>query len=235
MRAPKLSLARSVRGRALAEEWTGGRFCPTRGKAIVEFEDGILKRCREATHGREDARRRARSAGIRTADRSACDRCGDENQVSARVGLDRHTETLTPTYIVNQLEHTKSPPPVRMRSALLLAAVGELATGSGLLIAPQLVGQVLLGQELTGVAIPVARVLGIALVSLGVACWPGRPAQWGMLTYSALATGYLAWLGIRGEWVGLVLWPAVVLHAVMTVLVYLACRKTSRTGGEPSR
>jgi hypothetical protein len=44
-----------------------------------------------------------------------------------------------------------------------------------LLIVPGLVGRLLLGEELTGIAIPVARVAGIALVGLGMACWPGTP------------------------------------------------------------
>jgi hypothetical protein len=106
-----------------------------------------------------------------------------------------------------------------MKRLLLLAAVSEAATGLALLIVPSLAGRLLLGQELAGVAIPVARVLGIALIALGIACWPGRTALCGMLTYSALATLYLLYLGIRGEWVGPLLWPAVVLHAVLTFLL----------------
>ena len=96
-----------------------------------------------------------------------------------------------------------------------------------LLILPSLVGRLLLGAELTGVAIPVARVLGIALIALGVACWPG-PALLGMLTYGALVTLYLLYLGIRGEWVGPLLWPAVVLHAVLTLLLARAWCKTRK-------
>jgi hypothetical protein len=60
-----------------------------------------------------------------------------------------------------------------------------------LLIVPSLVGQVLFGMELTGIATTVARVTGIALIALGVACWPGAPLV-GMLTYSASITLYLA-------------------------------------------
>ena len=41
----------------------------------------------------------------------------------------------------------------------------------------------------------------------------------GMLIYSVLTTLYLLYLGIRGEWVGPLLWPAVVVHAVLTVLL----------------
>ena len=78
------------------------------------------------------------------------------------------------------------------------------------MIVPSLVGRLLLGAELAGVAIAVARVLGIALIALGVACWPGTDTGgiFGMLTYSVLATLYLAYIGVRGEWVGPLLWPA---------------------------
>jgi hypothetical protein len=105
-----------------------------------------------------------------------------------------------------------------MKKLLALAAVAEAVTGLALIVAPSLVGRLLLGAELTGVAVPVARVLGIALIALGVACWPGPPLL-GMLTYGALVTAYLLYLGIGGEWVGPLLWPAVVLHAVLTFLL----------------
>jgi hypothetical protein len=112
---------------------------------------------------------------------------------------------------------------------LALAAIAEAATGLALLVVPSLVGRLLLGAELTGVALPVARVLGIALIALGVACWPGPPLI-GMLTYSVLAMSYLIYIGIRGEWVGLLLWPAVVLHAVLTLLLARAWFKLHENG-----
>jgi hypothetical protein len=61
-----------------------------------------------------------------------------------------------------------------MKKALIVAAAAEAATGSALLIVPSVVGQLLLGEELTGVAIPVARVAGIALIALGSAAGRGR-------------------------------------------------------------
>jgi hypothetical protein len=109
-----------------------------------------------------------------------------------------------------------------MKKLLALAAVIEAATGLALLVAPSLVGRLLLGAESTGVAIPVARVLGLALIALGVACWPGPPLI-GMLTYGALATAYLSYLAFGGEWLGPLLWPAVVLHAVLTLLLARLC------------
>ena len=112
------------------------------------------------------------------------------------------------------------------KKVLIFAAAGEAATGVALLIVPSLVARLLFGEELTGIAIPVARVTGFALIALGLACWPGREAVsrtsralHAMWCYSLLTTLYLAFLGIRGEWVGILLWPAAVLHAILTVLL----------------
>jgi hypothetical protein len=105
-----------------------------------------------------------------------------------------------------------------MKKVLVLAAVSEAATGLVLLTAPALVGRLLLGVELAGAAIPVARIAGIALIALGVGCWPGS-ALAGMLTYSILVTVYLACVGIAALFAGVLLWPAVGVHAVLTVLL----------------
>jgi hypothetical protein len=110
-----------------------------------------------------------------------------------------------------------------MNKVLPFAAIAEAATGLALLIVPSLVGQLLLGDPLTGVAIPVARVTGIALIALAVACWPCCTALCGMLTYSTLVTVYLAYRGIVAASTGILLWPAVVLHAVLTLLLVRNC------------
>lgn len=118
-----------------------------------------------------------------------------------------------------------------MNQVLTFAAVAEAATGLALLVVPALVVRLLLGAELTGVSIPVARVAGIALIALGIACSPGTGLL-GILTYSALVTAYLAYVGIRGEWVGPLLWPAVAVHAVLTGLLartWLAERRTAKS------
>jgi hypothetical protein len=74
-----------------------------------------------------------------------------------------------------------------MKAVPVLAAVGELLGGVAFLLAPALVGQLLPGEVPAGVARPLARVLGIALIGLGVACWPGPPLA-GMLSYSVIVT-----------------------------------------------
>jgi hypothetical protein len=105
-----------------------------------------------------------------------------------------------------------------MRRVLAIAGVGEIATGLALFAVPSLVGHLLLGEELTSIALPVARVTGIALIGLGIACWPGPPLL-GMLTYSAAVALYLACVGLVGGFSGVLLWPAVVLHAILTALL----------------
>jgi hypothetical protein len=125
-----------------------------------------------------------------------------------------------------------------MKHLLTLTAVAEAATGLALLLLPSLVGRLLLGTELTGAAVPVAGVLGIALLALSVACWPGLTPLCGMLTYSAAVTLFLGSLGLRGLWIGPVLWPAVLLHATLTLLLGRAWlmgsrarRRTRQPGG----
>jgi hypothetical protein len=110
---------------------------------------------------------------------------------------------------------------------LAVAGVGEAVTGLALLVSPALVVHLLLGADVTGLSVVIARVTGIALIGLGASCWPGRAVA-GMLIYSVLVTLLLAYLGIRGEWVGTLLWPAVAAHAVMTLLLARAWLRTRR-------
>ena len=61
-----------------------------------------------------------------------------------------------------------------MNKPLAFAALAEAATGVALIVVPSLVARLLLGTGLSGVAIAVGRVAGISLLSLGIACWPGK-------------------------------------------------------------
>jgi hypothetical protein len=113
------------------------------------------------------------------------------------------------------------------RNVLRLAAVVEVATGAALLIVPSVVGRVLLGESLDGVATPLGRVAGIALVALGVACW-GRPLL-GMSIYGAGVALLLAYVGLGSHNPGILLWPAVGLHTDEGVWVVAVLRR--RGGG----
>jgi hypothetical protein len=112
------------------------------------------------------------------------------------------------------------------RSVLGVAAVAEAVTGLGLIVAPQVVARLLLGTDVMGVSLVIARVAGIALLALGLGCWLGRNEADGassalsaMLAYDLLVTLYLALVGLGTEYVGILLWPAVAVHAVLTILL----------------
>lgn len=119
-------------------------------------------------------------------------------------------------------------PRADMKHVLTLAAVAEMATGLALIAVPSLVGQLLLGVPLAGPAATVAGVLGAALLGLGVACWPGPP-KLGMLLYSTLVVLYLAYVGLSPSPTGPLLWPVVVLHGVLAIML-LVTWKRCRSG-----
>jgi hypothetical protein len=106
---------------------------------------------------------------------------------------------------------------------LVVAAGCEALTGLGLVVDPPFVVQLLLGARPSGAGVATSRLAGIALLGLGIACWPdddviGHQAPLrAMLVYNMLATLYLFFLGVRAESVGLLLWPAVGAHALLTV------------------
>jgi hypothetical protein len=110
-----------------------------------------------------------------------------------------------------------------MKKLLLFASLSEALTGLALLIVPAFIGKSLLGEELIGISIPLARGFGISLIALGVACWPNSTAIRGMLTYSSLASIYLISVALEGEFVGEFLWPAIVLHIILTILLLKVC------------
>ena len=104
--------------------------------------------------------------------------------------------------------------------------------GLALLVYPPIIVKLLLGlDDLAGVGVVIARVTGIALIGLGMSCWPGGTALLGMLTYSAVLTLYLASLGFAGAFVGVLLWPAVALHAVLTGLLARAWLRDRPSAG----
>jgi len=113
-----------------------------------------------------------------------------------------------------------------IRKVLLAIAAGfAMLTGIALTLVPGLVSRALLGGEIAGAGIGVARICGLAMLALGIACWPmPHPTLAGLralLIYNLLITPYLAWQLVRGV-TAKVLAPAVAVHAILTVLLALA-------------
>jgi Ca2+/Na+ antiporter len=112
----------------------------------------------------------------------------------------------------------------------------EVGTGLALMIDPAIVVTLLLGAEISGVGTLLGRCFGIALLALGLACWPGpqradsgSAAFRALLTYNVLIALYLAYLGTAGHLGSLLLWPGVALHAAVALLLVWAWRGERRT------
>ena len=113
------------------------------------------------------------------------------------------------------------------RRVLAFAAAVEIGTGLVLIVNQALVVQLLLGEPAAGVAVLLGRCFGIALLALGIACWPqgsrivrGSAPVLGMSVYNVLVAAYLGYLGSVEHLHGALLWPAVVLHAGVALLLW---------------
>lgn len=105
----------------------------------------------------------------------------------------------------------------------------ELATSAALMSSPSFVCRLLLGVALPPAGEAVGRLCAVALLSLCLACWPSSSGIRGLVVYNALAAVLLGRLWLGGQLVGVVLVPAVAVHAVMALLLALAWRQSRRT------
>ena len=126
--------------------------------------------------------------------------------------------------------------PNLLTKTLAFASVAEIGTGLALMVDPALVIRLLLGESPTGIVVPVGQFLGITLFALGVACWPNAQrsthataAFRAMLTYNVAVAAFLAYQFVASHVGGALLWPAVVLHAVVAILMIHAWRSEPRT------
>ena len=116
---------------------------------------------------------------------------------------------------------------------LAVAAAFEAVTGIVLIVAPNIV-RLVLGTDISSAVLVIARMVGIGLLLLGVACWPRVegtiPRLRAMLIYNLLATAYLGYLRVSSQSVGKLLLPAVAVHAVLAILFVGAWLKDHSTG-----
>ena len=114
-----------------------------------------------------------------------------------------------------------------MKILLIATAFIEVAAGLAMLLLPSQAASLLFGSALgTPSALVVGRLAGVALLTLGVGCWLGRSEEksrtgnalvGAMLLYNAAAVALISYARIGLGLIAVLLWPAVLLHAVMTV------------------
>lgn len=116
---------------------------------------------------------------------------------------------------------------------LALEAAIEGTTALALIFFPGVVVWLLFRAELAAIGIVMARVAGITLLALALACWLGRRGQnaasavAGILTYNILTAAYLGFIAFQGQMAGILLWPAVVFHAVMSSLLLVDSQRST--------
>jgi hypothetical protein len=120
---------------------------------------------------------------------------------------------------------------VRANRFLAVTAAIEVGAGLGLVTLPEVVVKLLLGADISGAAVPLGRVAGVALLALGVAAWLARghaasapTTASPLLLYNCGVAAVLAMAGVSGM-TGVLLWPAVALHAAMAVWSLMMSRR----------
>ncbi|HSO87650.1 MAG TPA: hypothetical protein VLQ91_13930 [Draconibacterium sp.] len=114
-----------------------------------------------------------------------------------------------------------------MKKLLTVSAIIEFAVGLAFLAFPSIPVKLLLGSTpSTPTESVLARVLGLALLALGIACWLAR-RYWqshftrviagAMLVYNVGVSIILAYSALGLTLLGIGLWPAVLLHMAMSV------------------
>jgi hypothetical protein len=123
---------------------------------------------------------------------------------------------------------------------LLVTAVVEVAAGIVLLVVPDVLLRFLLGMaQLPADVLLVARWVGVALLAIGVASGMARNDRGGaamrgvlvaVLVYNVGAVALFVYAAVELRMPGLLLWPAVALHAVLAVWGALCLNAATATG-----
>jgi len=117
------------------------------------------------------------------------------------------------------------------------SAIVEALTGLALLVAPLFVIGLLLGDGLGAIGIAVARVLGIGLLSIGVAAWESQGQEIrlapraGLCLYNIGIALLLAILGTTGGMHAPLLWPVAGLHGLIgAVMLWIIFPRAQNKG-----
>ena len=120
---------------------------------------------------------------------------------------------------------------------LSLFAIAEGATGLALLMVPTILLSLLLGTGQVGPeASVIGRLCGAALLAVAAASWgarndKGKQGTLGLLVgvtlYNCLATVLLAYSALVLELAGILLWPAVLYHAMTSLWCLVVTWRTS--------
>jgi hypothetical protein len=105
------------------------------------------------------------------------------------------------------------------RFVVMAAAWLEIIVGASLVVVPDVLCMLLFATKPEGIGVPLARFAGFGLLALGIACLPStatsRRGVVGLFVFNVGVTILFAWVGIVTTVHGFLLWPVVILHAVI--------------------
>lgn len=114
-----------------------------------------------------------------------------------------------------------------MKNLLISTAAIEYLTGLILVSLPSQLISLLFGSTVDSpLVLTVARVAGVALIALGIACWIARQDNHSvaakglvaaMIVYNVGVLAVLTYAGVVSGLSGIGLWPVVLVHFVMAV------------------
>jgi hypothetical protein len=109
------------------------------------------------------------------------------------------------------------------RYVVMASAWLEIIVGATFITAPDVLCVLLFDAKPDGIAMPLARWLGVGLLGLGIASLPSkdwesrRNAVGGLFVFNAGVAILVAWVGVVTAAHGYLLWPVAILHAVIVV------------------
>ncbi len=127
------------------------------------------------------------------------------------------------------------------RYVVMASAWLEIVVGVAFIAIPDVLCVLLFDAKPQGIAMPLARWLGVGLLGLGIACLPPKPreshrtAVGGLVAFNAGVTILLAWVSVVAPTHGYLLWPVAILHAaiVVALLPQLLASKDSLDAAKP--
>jgi len=109
------------------------------------------------------------------------------------------------------------------RYVVKAAAWLEIVVGAIFVVVPDIPCEVVFGARLDSISRLLARWVGVSLFALGIACLPSksvesqRTAVLGLFLFNAAVASLFVWAGAIAAVHGFLLWPVVILHAVIAV------------------
>lgn len=101
-----------------------------------------------------------------------------------------------------------------------IAAVEAALAGAFAFVLPSLFASLIFGAGFTDTGTAMAQIGGIGLFIVGIACWPASPhVVRTLFFYNILMAACLIYIALALKLVGVLLWPAVAMHAILAIAV----------------